>query len=93
VKASLRGRLAALLVVTGAAAARLLAFQGTDGFVPMSQAAQETVPGGTLVIAAYAFAWVALAAYVFIVWRRAGRIERELTDLQARIGARGTSAR
>lgn len=90
-KQGLRMCLAALLAAAGAAP--LLAFQGTDGFVPMSQAPQETVPGGTLVMAAYAFAWVAVAAYVFIVWRRAGRIERELADLQAKIAARGAQAR
>ena len=90
-KQGLRIWVAALFAATGPSP--LLAFQGTDGFVPMSQAPQETVPGGTLVMAAYAFAWVAVAAYVFIVWRRAGRIERELADLQAKIAARGAQAR
>jgi len=92
VKQGLRIWVAALFAAAGGASP-LLAFQGTDGFVPMSQAPQETVPGGTLVMAAYAFAWVAVAAYVFIVWRRAGRIERELADLQAKIAARGAQAR
>lgn len=90
-KGWLRIGLAAVAVI-GLAGSRLLAFQGTDGFVPMSQAPQETVPGGTLVIAAYAFAWIAVAAYVFIVWRRAGRIEHELADLQSKIAARGSRA-
>ena len=80
----------AALLVTGSSP--LLAYQGQDGFVPMSQVPQESVPAGTLVLAAYAIAWVAVAVYVFLVWRRAGRIERELADLQSRIAARGSRA-
>lgn len=88
-----RGVCALLAAVSLAGASPLLAFQGQDGFVPMSQAPQESVSANTLVIAAYAFAWVAVAAYVFLVWRRAGRIERELADLQTKIATHGNRAR
>jgi CcmD family protein len=63
------------------------AFQTSSDFVPMTPAPQDTVPGGVLVIAAYAFAWVAIVTYVFVLWRKTQRIERELADVRARIGA------
>ena len=62
------------------------AFQGASDFVPVDQLAkQESVPGGTLLIAAYAFAWVAVTVYLWTLWRRAQRIERELGDVSARL--------
>ena len=69
-----------------------LAFQGASEFVPADQLKQDTVPGGALLIAAYAVAWIAVVAYVWIVWRRAGRIERELADIAATIATRGRRA-
>jgi CcmD family protein len=94
VNGRLRAGLTSLVIaIAGIGTGPLLAFQGTDGFVPMTQAPQENVSGVTLVIAAYAVAWIAVAAYVFIVWRRAGRIERELAELQAKIAARGSAVR
>jgi CcmD family protein len=68
------------------------AFQGSSEFVPADQLGQNTVPGGALLLAAYAVAWIAVIAYVWIVWRRAGRIERELSDIAAKIAARGRRA-
>lgn len=61
--------------------------QTPSTFVPLDQAPQDSVPGGALVVAAYAFAWVAVVAYLFLVWRRAGRIERELSDVRAKIAS------
>ena len=87
-----RGRaavVAMLIVLAGRAGA---AFQTTSEFVPADQVAQDHVPGGTLLLAAYAVAWVVVVAYVWIVWRRAGRIERELADLATKIAARGRRA-
>jgi CcmD family protein len=80
---------AMLIVLAGRAGAAL---QTTSEFVPADQVAQDHVPGGTLLLAAYAVAWVVVVAYVWIVWRRAGRIERELADLAAKIAARGGRA-
>ena len=37
---------------------------------------------------AYAFVWVALLAYVFLLWRRLGRVEHELADVNARLANR-----
>jgi len=45
----------------------------------------EQLPAAPLVIAAYAFVWVALLAYVWALWRRMTKLERELADLQRRV--------
>jgi CcmD family protein len=55
-------------------------------FVPVSSLPQaEQLPAAPLVIAAYAFVWVALLAYVWSLWRRMTKLERELADLQRRV--------
>lgn len=87
------GRRAGLAAVLAALASRMaFAFQGTSEFVPADQLGQDTVPGGVLVLAAYAVAWLAVVAYVWMVWRRAGRIERELRDITAKFAASGRRA-
>jgi CcmD family protein len=63
------------------------AVQAQDGFVPADKLHQENVPGGLLVVAAYAVVWVVVVAYVLTLWRRAGRIERDLADLSSRVAA------
>ncbi len=45
---------------------------------------QEHLPAAPLVMAAYAFVWVALLVYVWSLWRRVGAVQRELTDLRRR---------
>jgi CcmD family protein len=76
--------LVALLMVLGAADAT--AQQPQDEFVPVTadELNQEILPATPLVFAAYAFAWLALLAYVFLLWRRLGRVERELAEVRAR---------
>jgi CcmD family protein len=80
-----RAGLVAMLVALASRAA--FAFQGASEFVPADQLKQDTVPGGALLLAAYAVAWIAVVAYVWIVWRRAGRIERELSGIAAKLAA------
>jgi CcmD family protein len=60
---------------------------GQEGFVPVSPGdlQQERLPATPLVFAAYAFVWVALVAYIFMLWRRLGRVERELAEVNARL--------
>jgi CcmD family protein len=59
-----------------------------DGFVPVSRAAQpETVPASRLVLAAYGFAWVMLFGYLWSIWTRIGRVERELHVVKRRVDA------
>ena len=71
-----------LLVPAGAA----LAQQGDKGFVPLppGQTLQEQLPATPLVFAAYAFVWVALLAYLLILFSRLKKVERELADLRAK---------
>ena len=44
------------------------------GFTKFDPAELETLPATPLVFAAYGFCWVALFVYVFVIWRRLGRI-------------------
>ena len=61
-----------------------------DGFVPIKPGdlGQEQLPATPLVFAAYAFVWLALVTYVFFLWRRVVRVERELTEVTSRLQAR-----
>ena len=55
-------------------------------FLPMSQAApREVLPATPLVFYAYAFVWVALIGYVFLMWRRMARMEQDLAAVQRRL--------
>jgi CcmD family protein len=60
-----------------------------EGFVPASSLPQaEQLPAAPLLIAAYAFVWVALLVYVWLLWRRTAKLERELADLNRRLQQR-----
>jgi CcmD family protein len=59
-----------------------------DGFKPFQPGQQETLAASPLVLAAYAFVWVALLAYVFLLWQRIGRVEHELAEVNAKLSAR-----
>ena len=54
-----------------------------DGFKPFDEnAPRETLPAAPLVFVAYALAWVALAAYVFMIFRKVTKLETDLADLR-----------
>lgn len=58
-----------------------------DGFVPMSSLPPgEEMPGGPFVVAAYAFFLVLMAFYLWTIWNRLGKVEKELHDLERRQG-------
>jgi CcmD family protein len=85
VNALMRIRLAATGMVSACAGA-VLAAQPPSGFVPAGDAPPtEQMPAAPLVIAAYAFVWIALMIYVWSVWRRLIRVEGELTALEQRV--------
>jgi CcmD family protein len=80
-------RLVAALCSVLALAAPAFALQSTgqSGFVPMnSLPPADQLPAAPLLIAAYAFVWVALLVYVWSIWSRLGRVEREMQTLQQR---------
>lgn len=67
---------------------RVLAQNPQKEFVPVQPGAlQESIPAAPLVFVAYGFVWVALAVYVVVLWRRLASVERELGDLNRRLGA------
>jgi len=74
------------LVMLLSAGAHTLAQNPQSEFVPVTPGAmQESIPAAPLVFAAYAFVWVALFAYIVLLWRRLTKVERELADLDGRL--------
>ena len=61
-----------------------------DAFIPGSQMPTEVLPGTPFVFIAYAFVWVALIGYVFGLWRKLARVERELAQVASRAEGRRT---
>lgn len=59
-----------------------------DEFVPVDQLSdpQEELPAAPLVAGAYGVAWAAVLLYVWGLWRRLDRVERELADVSRRLG-------
>jgi CcmD family protein len=77
-----------LLFMVGMAGmnALVLAQPGQTEFVPMTEVpASEQLPAARLLIAAYAFVWVAMMAYLWSIWRRLGKVEREMSELSRQI--------
>jgi CcmD family protein len=88
------GVLAAVPVTVAAQGSQPPAAQGKpanpqDEFVPVKNLpAQEKLPAAPLLIGAYAFVWAVLLVYVWTVWRRLMKVEREVHDLNARLSTR-----
>jgi CcmD family protein len=62
--------------------------QPPDGFVPAdSLKPQEQLPAAPLVIGAYAVAWVAVFGYLWSIWNRLGRVERDILEVSRRQSA------
>lgn len=64
----------------------LLAWQPPEpqsGFLPMNSVPPaDQLPAAPLLIAAYAFVWVALAVYLWSIWSRLGKVERDMRALE-----------
>ena len=80
-------RLGLTFTLVALSAAVTVSAQNPQGMVPFNPADRETLPAAPLVYGAYAFVWAALIAYVFAIWRRLGRVERELAEVNTRLGA------
>ena len=85
----------ACLALSGVVAmtALVLALQppssGQAGFVPVDTLPPaDQLPAAPLLIAAYAFVWVAVLVYVWTIWRRLGKVESEMQALERRSSAR-----
>jgi CcmD family protein len=60
---------------------------GQSEFKPVTEVpASEQMPSAPLVIAAYAFVWLAFTAYAWMMWRKLGKVERELHTLSTQVG-------
>ncbi len=86
---TIRRLLASMILVAAlapAAAARQPPQEPTDEFVPVSDLPPaEQMPSAPLVIAAYAFAWLALGTYVLSVARRMTEVQREVSRLEGEL--------
>ncbi|MBU23145.1 MAG: hypothetical protein CL476_08615 [Acidobacteria bacterium] len=60
-----------------------------DEFVPIDELPPEDqLPAAPLLVAAYAFAWVAIFGYLWSIWRRLTKVEQELAELARRAAER-----
>lgn len=85
----LRSLLVAVMML-GAPAVSFAQPPAQEGFVPVDQLPdQEQLPATPLVAAAYGVAWAAVLVYLFSIWRRLGRVEREIADVARRVEAGG----
>jgi CcmD family protein len=82
--------LVAVAVLATAWQAAPIAAQATaaaqDEFVPLdSLPPDEQLPAAPLVLAAYAMAWMIVLLYLWSIWQRLGRVEREMREVSARL--------
>jgi len=62
---------------------------GQGEFVPVNSVPSvEQLPAAPFLIGAYVVVWLALLVYVWSIWRRMKKIERDLADLQKRVQSR-----
>jgi CcmD family protein len=54
-----------------------------EEFQPATQLGEQ-LPAAPLVFYAYAFCWLALLAYVFLLWQRLRRAQREIDEVSAK---------
>jgi CcmD family protein len=79
----------ALVVVALATSMELIAQEPQSEFKPVTEVpASEQLPSAPLVIAAYAFVWLAFVAYVWVMWRKLGKMEQEFSSMSAQIARR-----
>lgn len=80
------------LLLTPAAPAPLAAHQppaggaAMDEYVPVAELPpDEQLPAVPLVLFAYAFIWMTVLVYVFALWRRLGKLQKELDSVQRQL--------
>jgi CcmD family protein len=67
--------------------AAVFAQEPQSEFQPVTEVpASEQMPSAPLVIAAYAFVWLAFMFYVWMMWKKLGKVDRELAQLSTQIG-------
>jgi hypothetical protein len=77
--------LASLVVTAGPAWALQPPNPGQDGFLPLDQLPpSEQLPAAPLLIGAYVFFLALMMFYLWTIWRRLGKVEREMQELARR---------
>jgi CcmD family protein len=65
---------------------------GQSEFVPINEVPPaDQLPAAPLLVTAYAFVWIALMIYLWSIWRRLSKVERELHALERRQSQRSGS--
>jgi CcmD family protein len=60
-----------------------------DEYVPIDQLPDEDkLPAGPFLVGAYTVAWLAILVYLWMLWRRLGKVEQELQEARRAAGAR-----
>jgi CcmD family protein len=80
-----------LMFLVGFAGMNALVFgqPGQSEFIPVKELpAAEQLPAAPLLIAAYVFVWAAMLAYVWSIWRRLGKVERDVSELSQLLAKR-----
>jgi CcmD family protein len=76
--------LSTIAVLAGAADAQQPPPKQQDEFVPVSELPpEEQLPAQPLLVAAYGFTWLAVAAYVVSIAQRLDNVKREIDRLEA----------
>ena len=73
-----------LMFLVGLAGMNALVFgqPGQSEFVPVNELpAAEQLPAAPLLVAAYVFVWGAMLFYVWSLWRRLGKVERDISEV------------
>jgi hypothetical protein len=79
--------LTSLLLTTGPHIAAQ-APAGQDGFRPASELPPgQELPAAPLVIASYAFFLLLMIFYLWTIWRRIGKVEKDIHELERRQGS------
>jgi hypothetical protein len=79
--------LCSMLLVAAPALAQQPPNSGLDGFVPAQSIPQtEQIPAAPLLLSSYAFFLVLMLFYLWTIWRRINKVEREMQDLERRQG-------
>jgi CcmD family protein len=77
-----------MLVISSYWVVQALAFQPPtqqNEFVPLEQLPPaDQLPAAPLLVAAYAFVWIALMFYMWTIWRRLSKIDADIHALETR---------
>jgi len=62
--------------------------QPQEGFVPLSELPPgQQVPAAPLLVGSYAFFLALMMFYLWTIWRRIGKVEHEMRELERRTGS------